>query len=201
MGDPTVSEQSSGLRALIRVVDGINNTVGTAASWLALFLVLVQFLLVLMRYVFGVASLFVQESLVYAHGTLFMLAAGYTLLTNGHVRVDVFYRPASAIGKAKVDLFGSLLLLLPVCICIFWSSFGYVVESWRVLEGSRETSGIQGIFLLKTVIWAFAILVALQGLSLGAKAWLTLTGRAPPEEFYPEISIVEQELGHPVQGQ
>lgn len=196
-----MAEHTTGLRLFIRVVDWVNDKIGTTAAWLALFLVLVQFLLVLMRYVFGVASLFVQESLVYAHGTLFMLAAGYTLLTNGHVRVDVFYRPATAIGKAKVDLAGALLLLLPFCICIFWASFDYVIASWRIFEGSRETSGIQGVFLLKTVIWAFAILVGLQGLSLGAKAWLTLTGKAPPEEFYKDISVVEQELGQPMQGQ
>ena len=71
-------------------------------------MVLVQFALVLMRYVFGVGNVLIQESMWYMHGTLFMAAAGYTLLQDGHVRVDIFYREASARRKALVDLFGGI---------------------------------------------------------------------------------------------
>ena len=161
------------------LIDRANDIVGRWISWLALFMVLVQFALVIMRYVFGVGSILVQESLIYAHGTLFMIAAGYTLFKDGHVRVDVFYRAAPPRRKATVDLCGVLFLLLPVCILLWWTSFPYVVESWKVLEGSRETSGIPGVFLLKTVILAFVVLIGLQGISLAIKSLLVLTGQAP----------------------
>ncbi|HER26644.1 MAG TPA: TRAP transporter small permease subunit [Rhodospirillales bacterium] len=137
-------------------------------------MVLMQFTVVVMRYIFGLGSIMMQESVVYLHGALFMLGAGYTLLHEGHVRVDIFYREASPRKKAMVDLFGSLLLLMPVCILITWYSFPYLKTSWSVLEGSRETSGIQGVYLLKSTLWAFTGLMMLQGLSIAAKSFLFL---------------------------
>ncbi len=159
-------------------IDRANDVIGRGVSWLALFMVLVQFILVIMRYVFGVGSILVQESLIYAHGALFMLAAGYTLLADGHVRVDVFYRGATPRRKAMVDLCGVLFLLLPVCYLLWDAAWPYVAESWKVREGSRETSGIQGVYLLKTVILVFVGLVALQGISMAIKSLLVLSGRA-----------------------
>jgi len=97
------------------------------------------------------------------------------------VRVDIYYGSATPRGKARVDLFGSLRLLLPMSTAIFVLAFPYVTSSWRVLEGSPEgQNGIPGVFLLKTMILAFAVLVGLQGLSLAVKSWMVLTGRTPP---------------------
>jgi TRAP-type mannitol/chloroaromatic compound transport system permease small subunit len=172
----------SALITAYRAIDRLNDLVGRGVSWLALFLVLVQFALVIMRYVFGVGSVMTQESLIYAHGVLFLMAAGYTLLHNGHVRVDIFYREASPKRKAVVDLLGTVLLLLPFCYLIWYAAFPYVMNSWRVLEGSKETSGLPGVFLLKTVILVFVVLIALQGLSLALRSILVLTGRIDPQE-------------------
>lgn len=179
----------SGLaRSIAGSIDWLNDTVGRAVSWLTLFMVLVQFALVIMRYVFGIGSILVQESLIYAHGTLFMMAAGYTLLVDGHVRVDIFYRGASPRSKAIIDLFGVIFLLTPFCILMWQVSLPYVLSSWAVLEGSRETSGIPAVFALKTVILAFVVLVFLQGLSLALKSALVLAGSPPvaPPAHHPE---------------
>lgn len=172
----------SALIVAYRAIDRLNDAIGRGVSWLALFLVLVQFILVIMRYVFGVGSVMTQESLIYAHGVLFLMAAGYTLLHNGHVRVDIFYREAPPRRKAIVDLLGVLILLLPFCYLIWYAAYPYVMNSWRVLEGSKETSGLPGIFLLKTVILVFVALVALQGLSLALRSILVLSGRIDPAE-------------------
>jgi TRAP-type mannitol/chloroaromatic compound transport system permease small subunit len=147
---------------------------------MALAMVLVQFVVVLLRYVFGVGSLFLQESIVYLHGTMFMVGAGYTLLYGHHVRVDVFYREASARWKALVDLAGSVLFLVPVCTLIGIYSWPYVSRAWAIREGSIESSGIQAVFLLKTVILIFAALMILQGISLALKSILSLAGITPP---------------------
>lgn len=170
------------LARLASLIDAVNERVGRVVAWLTLAMVLTQFVVVLMRYVFGIGSVWAQESIVYMHGTLFMLAAGYTLLHNGHVRVDVFYRSAAPRYKARVDLAGTLFLLWPVCFLIFYVAFPYVESSWSVREGSRETSGIQGVYLLKSVILVFVVLLALQGLSTVIHALRVLAGLEKPVE-------------------
>ena len=115
-----------------------------------------------------------QESYVWLHGIVFMLGAGYTLLHNGHVRVDIFYRPKSDEKKAWVDLLGVVFLLLPVITLAFFGSWDYVLKSWKGLEESREAGGLPGLFLLKTVIWGFCICVALQGISLASRSILII---------------------------
>jgi len=173
---------------LIALIDGLNDRIGRTVSWLALLMMLVQFLVVVQRYVFGIASIWMQESIVYMHGFLFMLAAGYTLLHNGHVRVDIFYREATPRRKAMTDLFGSLFFLLPVCLATIWLAWPYVSNSWAILEGSKETSGIHGVYLLKSVIIAFAVLVALQGISLAIHSVRILMGlETPSDEAPPEL--------------
>jgi len=117
----------------------------------------------------------------YLHGFMFLLGAGYTLLVGGHVRVDIFYRDAKPRTQAWVDLLGTALLLLPMCVLVISASWGPVTQSWRTLEGSTETSGIPAVFLLRTAIPLFAVLMIVQGLSVMAKSLLLLAGVAPAE--------------------
>ncbi|SLN44392.1 2,3-diketo-L-gulonate TRAP transporter small permease protein YiaM [Oceanibacterium hippocampi] len=167
---------------LARAIDAVNGTVGRYVAWLAVVMVLVQFTVVVLRYVFGIGSLFMQESIVYMHSLLFLLGAGYTLLHNGHVRVDIFYRTAKPPSQAKVDLFGSLFLLIPVCATIWWTSFPYVWNSWAHFEGSKETSGIPLVFLLKTAILIFCALMIAQAISMIIHSILVLTGHEAPSD-------------------
>lgn len=169
------------LAALARKIDGLSEFVGRATSWIILPMVLVQVTVVLMRYVFGVGSILMQESVVYMHAMLFMMTAGYTLLHHGHVRIDILYREASPRRKALVDLWGVIVFLLPVCTLTWWVAWPYVATAWSVLEGSRETSGIPAVFLLKTLILAFAALVAIQGVSNAIRAGFVLLGLKWPE--------------------
>ena len=164
----------AGLAAFVRLIDRLNDAVGRGVAWLTLAMVLITFAVVLLRYVFAIGWVWMQESYVWLHGIVFMLGAGYTLLHHGHVRVDIFYRPAGDRTKALVDLFGSLLLLLPVVGLIFVVSLGYVADSWMRLEESREAGGLPGLFLLKTVILGFCVLLGLQGLSLAGRSLLVL---------------------------
>ena len=154
------------------IIDSTNEIIGNAISWAAIAMVLVAFIVVVMRYIFGVGSIFLQESITYFHACLFMIGSAYTLLHNGHVRVDIIYRESSDIKKSIIDLLGVTFFLIPFCIIIWKTSIGYVLLSWSVFEGSAETSGIQAVFLLKTVILIFATLMGLQGLSLGLRSIL-----------------------------
>lgn len=166
------------MRSVAGVIDALNVRIGRACAWLSLAIVIVQFLVVVGRYVFGVGSILVQESIVYMYAFLFMLAAAYTLRQDGHVRVDILYREADPRWKALVNLLGAVFFLIPVCILIAWVSWPYVSASWAVLEGSKETSGIPGVFLLKTVIIVFAIQMGLQGLSMVLHSIQALRGDA-----------------------
>ncbi|MEZ5840450.1 MAG: TRAP transporter small permease subunit [Hyphomicrobiales bacterium] len=164
------------MRAFAEFVDSLNERTGRFVSWFTLAVVLIQFTVVLMRYVFGVGSIWAQESILYLHSMLFMLAAAYTLRHDGHVRVDIFYREARPRAKALVNLFGALVFILPVCLLILKVATPYVLQSWSIFEGSKETSGIPGIFVLKTAILIFAVQMALQGLSMAAHSLLALGG-------------------------
>jgi TRAP-type mannitol/chloroaromatic compound transport system permease small subunit len=165
------------LQGLARAIDRLNETIGVSVAWLALCLVLVEFTVVLMRYVFGVGSVKMQESIVYMHAFIFMVAAGYTLLHDGHVRCDIFYAAASPRRQAIIDLIGVALFLLPTCALIAWAAWPYVAQAWAIREGSPEGSlGIPGVYLLKSIILIFAGLLALQGVALAIHSALGLTG-------------------------
>lgn len=165
------------LLLLARATDALNEYLGRTLSWVTLAMVLVIFVLVLMRYVFGLGSTKMQEAVLYMHSTVFLACAGYTLLHNGHVRCDIFYSAATPRRRALIDLLGVFVFLLPTCILILWVGWPYVNASWAVLEGSIEGSmGIHGVYLLKTLILVFAGLVGLQGISLAIHSALLLAG-------------------------
>lgn len=172
---------SGGLRRTALSLDTISTQIGGAARWFALGLVIVTATIVIQRYVFGYASTKLQESVIYMHALLFLLASASTLLNGGHVRVDVFYSKATERGKAWVDLWGTYLTLIPMSALILWSSTGYMNSTWRILERSRESDGLPFVFLLKTAIPLFAILMIIQGISMACRAALTIAGEeAPP---------------------
>lgn len=167
------------LQAAARAIDALNHRIGRSVMWLTLALVLVQTVIVVLRYVFGEGRVYLQESMLYMNGMLFLLAAGYTLLRDGHVRVDIFYRPATPRTKAIVDVAGAYLFLFPSVILLFAVSFPYVRQSWRVGEASREAAGIPFVYGLKSLILVFCVLLFLQGLSLTIHNLRRLTGREP----------------------
>ena len=161
---------ASAITRLASLIDRLNTAVGRAASWCALAIVLIGFAVVLLRYALGIGSIWLQESILYAHAALFLLAAAWTLQAGGHVRVDVFYSDATPRTKAMIDLAGALLLLLPFTAVLLWFAWPYAARSWAILEHSRETSGLPIVYLLKTLIPLFAVMMALQGIAQAIRA-------------------------------
>ncbi|MCB1507230.1 MAG: TRAP transporter small permease subunit [Hyphomicrobiaceae bacterium] len=183
-----VSLKKDGLKGLADRIDAFHDRFGKYVAWLSFILLVVQMVVVLARYLYGAPNILAlpvimwQESIIYMHGFLFMLGAAYTLRHDGHVRVDIFYREAPISRKAMVNLLGALFLLLPMCGTIWAVSWTYVASSWQILEGSRETSGLQAVFLLKTAIPIFAISMAIQGISMILRSLLALKGDADSVE-------------------
>jgi len=142
-------------------------------------MVIVTFVVVVMRYVFGVGLIWLQESIIWMHAFVFMMGAAYTLQQEEHVRVDIFYRNMSPKHKARVDLIGTVLFLLPLCLFLTWKASDFVAVSWKLEEASRESGGLPYplIPLLKTILVVMPVSVALQGISLAMRSVATLRGR------------------------
>lgn len=160
-------------------IDRATAAIGRAAAWCCLYVVIAEFAVVLMRYALGLGSIKLQESVLYAHAGLFMLAAAWTLQADGHVRVDIFYAQAKPRTRALVDLAGALLFLLPFAAVLAALSIPYAERSWVILERSREASGLPFVYLLKTLIPVFALLMGLQGVAQAIRAALVLGGAEP----------------------
>lgn len=166
----------------VTAVGRLNTLVGKACSWLALAAVLVCFTVVVQRYVLSTTQLWMQDLYVWLNGAMFMAVAGYTLLIDGHVRVDILYRPASRRRKAIMDLVGVLLFLLPYCAVVWIWGFEYVQRAWVLREGSENPGGMPGLFIIKSFVLVFVVLVGLQGIAMALRSVLVLRGR---EELLP----------------
>ena len=164
------------LKGLSRWIDTINEYIGRGVAWVTLGLVLVVFVDVVMRYLFNTSFVFTQELEWHLFGFIFLIGAGYTLLHDGHVRVDIFYQRLGARGRAWVNFIGVLVFLLPGCILIIITSWKFVYNSWSILEGSPDPGGIPLRFIVKGTITVGFALLCLQGLSLGAHSLLQILG-------------------------
>lgn len=167
----------------VKAIDRVNDGVGRAVSWLTLATVLVCGAVVVLRYTAGVGHVWMQELYVWMHALVFMLAGGFAFLRNAHVRVDIFYAAASPRTKAWIDLFGNVFLLLPWMGLIIWSGWSYAAYSWEIHETSVQNNGMHGVYILKSAIVGFAILLSLQAFAWIGRCVLTIRGReAPPVE-------------------
>ncbi len=165
------------LAAFATAVGRVNTWIGQVFAWLTLASLLLCFLVVVQRYAFATTHLWMQDLYVWLSGAMFTGVAGFALLQDAHVRVDIFYRPASRRGKAICDLVGVLVFLLPFCAVVAIWGLPFVAQSWRFYEGSANLGGMQGLFILKSFILVFVALVGLQGLAMLARSVLVLAGR------------------------
>ncbi len=131
-------------------------------SWLTLFMVLTTFFIVILRYVFNIGWVWLQESLNYMHSMIFLVGASYALYKNQHVRVDILNNHLSIKTKCVIEILGTILFLFPTCILIIFQSYPYVIDSWKFLETSTD-DGIPAVFLLKSFLLVFPIMFILQG--------------------------------------
>jgi TRAP-type mannitol/chloroaromatic compound transport system permease small subunit len=155
----------SSLLKISNAIDRLNHFIGRSAAWLALLMVMITLTVVVLRYGFQIGSIALQESIMYINALVFTLGAAYTLEDNGHVRVDIFYSNFSERTKAIVDIIGVVFFLFVTLAFVAWTSWDYVSVSWRILEGSPETSGLPLVYLLKSTIYVLITLMCLQGIS------------------------------------
>ncbi len=143
----------------------INKFAGGFCAFLVVLMSVNVFLVVILRYLFGISFIWMQETYVWMHAYIFMLGAGFTYLNDDHVRIDILYKSASPIYRAFVDLIGNIFLLLPFLYIIWTYSFPFVYKSWEMNEISREAGGLSMLYLLKIAILLFVILLFIQAIS------------------------------------
>lgn len=173
---------------IVRAISGANWLIGNVFSWLALAIVIVCFSVVVQRYAFSTTRLWMQDLYVWLNGAMFTAVAGFALLRGDHVRVDIFYRPASLRWKAIADMIGVVVFLLPFSWIVVVYALPFVQRSWRLYEGSANIGGMPGLFILKSFILVFAIVVAMQGIAMFLRSILVLAGKQellPASQRYP----------------
>jgi len=153
------------VRRLLGFLDSLADKTGLFVAPMTLAMMFLTCIVVVARYLFRTGATPLQESVMYLHGVVFMLAIAWTLKVQGHVRVDILYHKFSPRARAMVDLLGTVFFLTPVCVFIFWTSLDYVSLSWSMQESSATPDGLPGIYLLKTLIPVTAVLLLLQGIA------------------------------------
>ncbi len=164
-------------KRLSAAIDKMTGGVLSLAIASALLLIFSQLLVVILRYVFGMSFTWLNEIGMYAFAAMFMLGSAAALRDDGHVRVDILRPRFGESGRSWIELAGIYLFLFPICIRLLMMSEQGLARSWALLEGSRETDGLPLLFLFKTLVPVFAILMIMQGLSEALKAALRLTGQ------------------------
>jgi TRAP-type mannitol/chloroaromatic compound transport system permease small subunit len=165
------------LQRFCKWVDTLNDWVGRFVSWVTALVVVVVFVDVVMRYAFKTSFVFTQEAEWHLFAFIFLIGAGYTLLKDGHVRVDIIYQRLSPKGQAWTNLLGVLFFLIPGCFMVIDTSLSFVYNAWTVMEGSPDPGGIPYRYLLKACIPVGFLLILLQGLSMGIKSIYTIAGK------------------------
>ncbi|MCB1754183.1 MAG: TRAP transporter small permease subunit [Gammaproteobacteria bacterium] len=155
------------------------------AGWLARLCVLALVLLVasdvILRYLFSIGPVALQELEWHLISPIALLGLSYTMKHGGDVRVDFLYERFSWRLRALVNLFGAILTVA-VSLIITYLSIAYVAQSWQLGEGSPDPGGLPMRYLLKAFIPLGFTLLALQGLAASLRAWLTLRGQLPPDD-------------------
>jgi TRAP-type mannitol/chloroaromatic compound transport system permease small subunit len=165
------------LKSLINSIDTLNSWIGRMVAWVTLGLVVVVFVDVVMRYLFNTSFVFTQELEWHVFAFIFLIGAGYTLLRDGHVRVDIIYQRLGTKGQAWINFIGVVFFLIPGCMMLVITSFKFAYNAWTVMEGSPDPGGIPCRFLVKGAITAGFVLLVLQGISLGFHSFLQIIGK------------------------
>jgi len=167
-----------GLLALSRAIDALNEHVGRLSYWLILAAVLISTGNAIVRYSLNMSSNAWLEIQWYLFSFVFLFCAGYTLLHNQHVRIDVISGYLSGRGRAWIDIFGTIFFLLPMAIAIMWLSWPVFIDAYRSDEVSTNAGGLL-VWPARLMLPVGFFLLVLQGISELIKRIAFLRGMIP----------------------
>ena len=167
----------SALATFVRAADWSIRLVGRSAAWLVLATVLICAAVALGRYLLGFGRIWLQELYVVCFAVSFMLVAPYAYATDSHIRIEILQQHWSERTRAWVEIAGCVVLLIPWLALVLWASLPFVRLAWQVHEPSAQPGGLPGLYLVKTVIPVFAVLMLVQTLAMIGRKILFLAGR------------------------
>lgn len=181
------------LLKLSGLIDALNNLVGRLSYWLILVAVLVSAGNASVRYTLDRSSNAWLEIQWYLFSAVFLFCAGYTLLHNQHVRIDVLSSHLSKRGRAWIDIFGTVFFLLPMAIAIMWMSWPVFVQAWELNEMSGNAGGLI-VWPARLMVPVGFFLLILQGISELIKRVAFLLGMIPDPSEKDEGPSLEEQL-------
>ena len=140
----------------------INFFFGKISSLFILILIALVSLSVILRYIFSIGFTWLQDLYIWTHACFILFGIAYTLNKDGHVRIDILYRNFNEIKKRRVNLIGSILFGLPFCFFLITKGYDYFLRSFLISEDSKETGGLQNIYILKFFIFFMGILLSIE---------------------------------------
>ncbi len=180
------------LLRLSGLIDALNERVGRLSYWLILVMVLVSAGNAAVRYAFNRSSNAWLEIQWYLFSAVFLFCAGYTLLHNQHVRIDVISGRMSKRARAWIDVLGTLFFLLPMAIAIMWMAWPVFVDAYQHDEVSTNAGGLI-VWPARLMLPVGFLLLVLQGISELIKRVAFLRGLIPdPTDKHEGPSLEEQ---------
>jgi TRAP-type mannitol/chloroaromatic compound transport system permease small subunit len=188
------------LLKLSRQIDALTERIGKAALWLVLVVVLVSASNAVMRYTINYSSNAFLEIQWYLFGLIFLSCAGYTLLHNAHVRIDLISGQLSRRGQTWIDIFGLLFFLMPMAVAIMVLSWPVFIHAFESNEMSNSPGGLI-VWPARFIIPAGFFLLILQALSELIKRAGFLMGLCPDPTAKPNAPTAEEELAQAIKAQ
>ncbi len=182
------------LLTLSRIIDALNARVGRVTAWLVLVAVLVSAGNAISRKLFDASSNAFLELQWYMFSAIFLLGCAYTLQKQEHVRIDIIYGRWSRRAQVGIDIFGTIVFLLPFAVLLLWLSWPFFIEAWQSGERSPNAGGLI-LWPVKLLIPAGFALLLLQGCSELFKRIAFLAGAGPDpalaHEKPAELELIE----------
>ena len=185
------------LLKMSRLVDALNERIGSWVYWLVLVAVLVSAGNAIVRKLFNMSSNAFLELQWYLFSGIFLLCAGYTLLRNEHVRIDVIAGRLSAKAQTWIDVLGTIFFLLPMALLFIYLSWPIFVRTFTHHEISTNAGGLL-IWPARLLVPIGFTLLALQGLSELVKRIAFLTGAGPDPVPRHDAHAAEKELAEEI---
>ena len=149
----------------------MNQSIGKFFSYFLPIIVALVIYIVISRYIFGVGRADLQELALYLHALVFLGCAGWALADDEHVRVDILYKDRSEPYKRLVNILGLVFFVLPVVFIISFYSIDFIKLSWLLKESSTEPGGLKTVYLHKTIILLFPLVLFLAAVKQFKELW------------------------------
>lgn len=152
--------------AFLTLADRVNDLNKIFCVGLLLVVFLSQISVVILRYLYSLGHIQLQDTVSFSFAALCILAVPTAMRSDTHVRVDVFREKQSKTTARRFDCAAIIIFLMPLFLMTFWYAYPLVAYSWSIFEGSRETGGLPGFFLVLTALPITCVLLLVQGLAI-----------------------------------